>query len=153
MTDTPIGNGRAAAFPLPSTSLPTRAVPPPPPSARPAPPPPPSARLARWWLHLPDHSDVAINEGLDVGRAESLTLPVREAMAPFTDVSGIHLRLVVRDGALFAQHLSKNSVTFIVSRKSQAISEQHLPPEEVELVSGTVLRLGDHAYIQVKKED
>lgn len=132
---------------VPSDSSITRSAPPPPP-----PPPPPSARAARWLLHLPDHSDTEIDEGLDVGRATSLTRPVMEAMAPYGDVSGVHLRLTVRDGALFAQHLSKNSVTFVVSRKGGDISEQHLPPEETELASGTVLRLGDHAYIQVVRE-
>jgi hypothetical protein len=90
---------------------------------------------------------------LEVGRDDGLPRLIKEAMAPYADVSGVHLRLSVHDGALHAQHLSQNSVTFIVSRRGGNIHEEHLPPGETDLASGTVLRLGDHAYIQVNKEE
>jgi hypothetical protein len=73
---------------------------------------------------------------------------IGQSLEPYADVSREHLELEPRNGRLYVKHLSRNSVTFLVTHQAGGIVEEHLPPEGLELDSPAVFRLGDHAYIQ-----
>jgi len=103
-----------------------------------------------WTLHLPDHNEVKLGADTIVGRDSSIEA-IRKIMAVFTDVSRHHLRLTIANGVLYAQNISERSVTYLVTKDRGEIVERGVASVMEPIETPATFRLGDHAYLVVKK--
>jgi len=109
--------------------------------------------MDKWVLVLPDHSEVPIGDGLTVGR-QSPNDAIMKVMALFDDVSGAHLEFHMREGRWYMLNRTENSWTRLFEWRSGYPVETTLESGSEHEVSGNMtLLLGDHAFVQVKKEN